>query len=220
MRPRKFSPALLVFILVLIGFGLWLFLQPTTTAPAKTAATATPTKIDSVRLVAAPTQVEPPKLSAVTPKPETAPMATSTYADPQTDLKTAIPDLARLAEAGDWAVIDENYYPPGSIDSSIIQRTRAQQQQAAMVAAQNPKLQQQMQQTHQAAARSWAALEAQTPTYNATGDEATYMYSVELGGGQILPPRPQTFVKINGKWYVKPPEVKGTLIVLGQNPNN
>jgi len=59
-------------------------------------------------------------------------------------------------------------------------------------------------------AQAFEALENQTPTLNATGDEATYTYTVptisDMDNGVFTGTGNQiswVFVKINGKWYIK-----------------
>jgi len=204
MKPKNFI--LIALLFAIIGAGLWWFMRPTEAPSVKTALVSTPAKNDLPKTVTLPTQVELPKTPAVPAKTGTA-AASAEPADPnddpQADLKTAIPDIARLERTGDLLGLYEIYTLPDKLYPMIIQRIRAVQQQTAIDAAGDPRLQQQLEQIREGAARTYEALETQTPTYNETGDEATYMYSAyelthSAGYG------PKTFIKINGKWYIKP----------------
>jgi len=207
MKSKHFI--LIVLVIALVGEGLWWFMRPKAAAPEKTAEATVPAKVEAPKPLAppviAPAVATPATKAEATPVVEAPPPNPN---DPQADLKTAIPDIARLEATGDTEGVYEKYTPPDELDPKIIQRLRMVQQQTANVAAGNPQLQLQLQQIWNKAARAYEALENQTPTYNEAGDEATYMYSAsELTG--TTGSRPVTFVKINGKWYEKPPDVKG-----------
>jgi cytoskeletal protein RodZ len=177
MKPRKFFPVLLVFLFALIGVGLWWFLRPSATALVKTATASPPAKIDSVKIIAPPVQVESPKIPAVPTHAEAAINATPLSANPQADLKTAIPDLARLAAAGQSAELHLYYYPPGRVNHAqvdVLMKQEAETQHLLDISSPDSRFVQGIQKLRAAGEQSWINLEAQTPTYNAAGDEATY----------------------------------------------
>ncbi len=219
MKRRRLFSIGLVFLLALIGLDLWWFLRPTATAPEKTAAAAsTPPKIDSVKIAAPVAQVEQPKLPAVTPKPEAETIADApSNTDPQADLETAIPDIARLLEAGDMLGLYKTYTPPDMIDPNKIKTQLALSQRYAGV-NRDPQQQQILKKIFDAAARSIQDLETQTPTYNATGTEATYLYTTPADIGAPIKTISKTFIKINGKWYMMP-SPDGTGISAARNQN-
>jgi len=203
---------MLVLIVALLCEGIWWFMRPKIAAPEKTAEAPIPAKVS----VTAPIKIEAPKpVAPSTPKPDAAPVADTpppdVDADPQADLKTAIPDIARLKRSGDFLTIYENYTPPDKLNPQTIQTDRIMAKRIADGAANDPRLKQITQRQNESVARAYEALESQAPTYNETGDEATYMYLAppELVSGSV--PYPMTFVKINGKWYIKPPDVQGTV---------
>ena len=63
------------------------------------------------------------------------------------------------------------------------------------------------QQMLQGMAQMFQSMKDQTPDINATGDQATYQMTPPAGmlppGMPTPPPRPMTFVKIDGRWYIK-----------------
>ncbi len=196
MKPKNF---ILITILGAIGcLGIWWF------ARQKEDARGESTEVPMASMPKAPNQLAPtsPQPSP-TPSVAGKPIATptpDTKADPQVDLKTAIPDIARLLRAGDKAGILQTYTEPGRVNSAQMQRLQALQQQAQG----DPTLQR----LNEAAAESYEALEALTPTYNDAGDEATYAF-VMFGGGINPDTNAEvTFVKINGKWYAWQPHLR------------
>jgi hypothetical protein len=131
--------------------------------------------------------------------------------DPQTDLKTAISNLVRLIRDGEWATFRETYDSPNfNRDSNVSLELRESQVGFETADPQEKKV---MQQGFDVMALSYEALETQTPIFNAAGDEATYQYappmysedpvtklSISVQGDTFWP---ITFIKINGRWYIK-----------------
>lgn len=196
MKPKNFI--WIVLVIALVGFGFWWFMRPMAVAPEKTVVEPIPTKVDVSGLskVEAPKPVAPPVQS----KPETANAPTKTVeatpapADPQAELKTTFADIARLERAADFAAILQTYTPPDKLNLDTVQQTREAQARVAHDPA-----------ALEAIAQAWESLVNEIPTYNAAGDEATYpMPPVNLPGQSApLLSAPVTFIKINGKWYIK-----------------
>lgn len=206
MKRKNFT--LLVLAVTIACLVIWWFTRPPVAILEKTVAVPLPAKADAPKYVAPPT-IAPPVVPPA-PKPGTAPVAatqtTASFspesADPQTDLKTAIPDIARLLRSGDTLGFRQTYTPPdelAQLGPQYIQKLQALQAQAA----QDPDLQQELQKISEGAAEAWEAVEDQTPTFDAVGDEATYLYMLpgvgDAPGAQV----PRVFVKIDGKWYLK-----------------
>jgi hypothetical protein len=110
--------------------------------------------------------------------------------------------MARLYRASDLATLAQTYTPPDQLKPETIQSLRDMQ----------PRLQtdETSQLNFEASAQAYEALAEQTPTFNAAGDAATYIFTqppLQLPGGQTrgrARQTPITFVKINGQWYRKP----------------
>jgi hypothetical protein len=172
-----------------------------TPAPAATTPPAPAVKPTPPTPTPAPAVAKPAMAPVSAPAPAPAPAAdtgTASTGNPQADLSTAIPDVARLMRAGDFAMLTKTYMPPDKYASM----TPQQQQQMAMMAAmaQSPEAKPMF----DALADSFASLKDQTPTYNDAKDEATYMLAPPAGmAPPNTPPQPVTFVKINGQWYMK-----------------
>jgi hypothetical protein len=154
----------------------------------------------------APPAITPPVASLAT-KPDSAPAAVpppvaesppNPNADPQADLKTALPDIVRLLREGDRVGAYKTYCPPDELNPRDIQQMQELLMQSLAAAAQDPGLQQLMQKNQDEFSLAFEALEDQTPTYNDAGDEATYKFANPSEGEE-----PLTFVKIDGKWYIK-----------------
>jgi RNA polymerase sigma factor (sigma-70 family) len=155
------------------------------------------TIVASPAVAAAPIAPPAPNPVASQPLPNSSP---DTIADPQADLKTAIPDIVRLLRSGHQVAFLQTYFPPGTIDPQYIERLQKYQQQVQAIFAQHPEAlsaqvdQQVQQQGVEYAAEYYEAIEDQTPAFNDTGDEATY--NRPTNGTMV-------FVKIDGKWYIK-----------------
>jgi hypothetical protein len=220
MKPQNIVVA--VVLIAAIAAGAWYFMQPATPAekvadapkaadtPAPAATTPPPAPAPkptppAPAAVPAPAPIAKPVMApvaapALTPA-QSAPAADTGTADSsnaQADLSTAIPDVARLFRAGDFDTLAKTYMPPDKYASM----TPQQKAQVAMMAqmAQNP----QAAPMFAAMADSIESLKDQTPTYNDAKDEATYMLAPPAGLAPAgTPPQPVTFVKIDGKWYMK-----------------
>ncbi len=208
MKPQR--SILIVVIIILVGVGLWFFTQPKD-KPEKTADVPAPAKVAEPKPLAPPS-IAPP-VAPPAPKPDSAPVAATTppsdSSDPQTDLKTAFADIARLIRARDVATRYQTYTPPDEFDPKIFRQYQANQLQMHAEAAQDPHLKEIMDKSGDRDAQSYESLADQTPTLNAAGDEATYMRTVVLTeSGPTIQERTD-FVKINGKWYEKPAYASG-----------
>ncbi len=206
---------LVVLAIAVICAGLWWLMQPSTAMPEKMAEALRPVKVEAAKPVAPPTIIPPvaPPIAPPTPQLDDAPVAATAPSatlspdpnvvpDPQADLKTAIADIARLIRAGDGVALYQTYTPPDKIDSQGLQGAEAEQ----VYRASRPISE--LQQIDEPVAEAFDALEDQTPTFNAAGDEATYVmtWPVEQfsDGHVVLYPAtaaPLIMVKINGKWY-------------------
>jgi hypothetical protein len=123
--------------------------------------------------------IQPPS-----PNPDPAPVAANqSKADPQTDLKNVILDMARLTRECDILGLVKTYTQPAiwaKLGPQYIQQYDAVEKQRQVQFTQYPGAEQQYHQTMEQLAAAYEALENQTPTFNGKGDEATYIYS--LGG--------------------------------------
>jgi len=195
MKSKNFI--LRVLVTAIIGLLVWWFLRPTPKVPEKTAAAPIAAKTDAPKppspLSFAPT-VELPALKPVAAHVTATPPDPN---DPQTNLKTAIQDIARLARTGDMATLQQTYTMPEKFDPQQIEDIKVQEQQAVN----DPQMQQARKALYDKYVQSFDELENQTPVYNAAGDEAIYARTITLNGGSIH--QSFTFIKINGKWYVK-----------------
>ncbi len=207
MKPQRFI--LIALAAVIVGASLWWFTRPAET-PEKTADVPALAKANTPKTAGPTTQIAQPLAPPVKIKSQTAKSADAppNSSDPQADLKTAIPEIARLVRAGDWATFRETYTSPDKADPRDIQKMRDVQQQTEIDVSKDPKYGQFMQQQYEAMAESFEALENQTPIFSAAGNEATYQYATPaFSNGKMVQgviPEAMTFVKINGKWYFGP----------------
>ncbi len=191
MKPKNFILITLVVILVCFVVGWFMRL----TAPEKTADASAQSKSEAPNAVAPSAQIVKPLAPPVQYKTETAnPPAKST--DPQADLKTAIPDIARLLLAGDLATYQKTYTPPDRLDFDTLQAIQDAQNHLDIDLS--------FQQYIAVEAQRFVAIETQTPKYNDAGDEATFTFPETMypDVDGPLDEQPIYFVKINGKWYV------------------
>jgi hypothetical protein len=210
MKSKNFMGVILV--VAIAGGGIWWFMQPPTATSGKIVAAPAPTpaKADAPKPMAQAIGIAPPKASPLQAKPATTAVASgsgadaSSNADPQADLKTAIPDMARLVRVSELTWY-ETYTAPKDIDPDTIKNLEDVQ------ATTNPDTHVSVGKLNEAFAQSYEALETQTPTYNAAGDEATYdgyisPSSRDMESGTFSGNGPRgslTFIKIDGKWYKK-----------------
>lgn len=212
---------LIALAVAIVSLSLWWFMRPTAAAPKPIAEIGAPalSKIATPKPIASPA-IAPPVVS-LAPKPDSASVATAQSvaaplsdpnADSKAELNTALEDMARLQRAGHFMEFAQTYDTPdewAKEEPRLIQGNQLVQ--AAL--AQDPELSTDELPIGETYAQSYEALEKQTPTFNASGDEATYTYmsptdsdimnGVASGTGT---PTPLVFVKINGKWYLKKEE--------------
>ncbi len=203
-----------------VGYSILPKIRLTEAAPEQLAPTPMLAKVDAAPKEIAPSIIAQP-IASPAPKPDAAPVAESQpKADPQTDLKTVIPDLVRLVRAGDNLRMVQTYTPPeiwAKIGPEYTQQFQKIVQPKLDAANRDPEMERRWRMISEPAAGSYEALEKQTPTFNANGDEATYIFTLpeatDLVNGTYTgtstgPKIPLVFVKINGKWYFKqPPEI-------------
>ncbi len=211
MRPKNFTLA--VLIVVLAGMGIWWFLRPAATVPEKTASAPAPSKttVPSLSKIEAPKQVAPPA-----PNSAAAPVAATPPKDPNAgsriELNAALTDMANLYRTNNLVAILRAYTPPDKIHEDRVQALQAQQDQIqARVDAMGRQGKEATQHRYEARAQAFEALLNQAPIFNAAGDEATYIYTTpsmsDLENGAFTTSdihNSLVFVKINGKWYMKP----------------
>jgi len=201
MKAKKL--ALVVLILAIVGVGLWWLMQPTVATPEKTAQVLTPTKADAPKQVAPPVQVELPKTSAVPANADATSPTVDASADPQADLKTAIPNIVNLLRLGDIYTLKKTYTPPNKLSPEQFQQMLNNVVQGMGRMEENPKLRETMHAAYAETATHYESFENEAPTYNASGDEASYTYAIQPLFDGDESQRTTTFIKINGKWYIK-----------------
>jgi hypothetical protein len=195
----------IALLVALVGIGVWWMMRLAAEAPAKTAGMAA--QPGSPRMGGTPTTTAPVNSGIAPPSPNpvaSLPLPTSapdTSGDPQADLKTAIPDIARLWKAGDLVTFYEKYTPPDLLDPVYIQEMKDGMQKDVRALAQDPQAQLSFQESNEENAKTYENLEFQTPTLNATGDKATYIYTMPGFNGAPARQMRMVFIKINGKWY-------------------
>ena len=175
MNSKQAANALIVVCLLVSAAWFWWPVPP----PKDTAV---------VRLRPATAPLAPPMAPQLSPPDETEPAAASPppVFDPQSDLKTAVPDLIRLATAGDFPTLLQNYMPPDAL-AGMSAEEKAATLQGIQAEAQSTEGQQEM-----------IFMLTAAPTYDATGNRATYTFP----GSN--PTRPSlTFVRLNGRWYIE-----------------
>jgi hypothetical protein len=214
MKLRKFHVLVLILVALIIGGAIWLFSRRPGGVTIDTYTEAAPAKADVPKAVvqAAPAnQVELPKAAAVGAKAGTDAASVLPF-DPHDDLKTAIPDIARLIRTGQglFDYLTPEFLHKHSLDSARIQKLRDENAGLTLVEGTDALDQMRMIENQ---AKSYEALEGQAPSFNASHDEATYQYIMPPIPPQDSPtaasdptpglPRPLTFIRINGKWYIK-----------------
>ena len=224
MNRKKNTGAVVVIVAALAG--LWWFTQPTF-SPVKIASaplTAKPDVVTEFQYSVDPKSpaLHPPASAPMAPPPPRSPQTPSAAipqpADPQADLKTVFPDIARLWRNGDIMKLMQTYMPDEWARMTPEWMQQAQDLEAwdKARAAINPN---DRDPKEEPMAQMYEALKDQTPTFNATGDEATYFvvrHALALpaialppgmppipGLGEDPPPMTLVMVKINGKWYIK-----------------
>jgi hypothetical protein len=141
-------------------------------------------------------QVAPP-MPAIAPAPTPAadqPEAPS----PRAELATAIPELARLMGTQDYETLMQDFMPPEELDAMLADLGQPGQPMTLTDLAdrmrQNPTMTQKM----ASASQFMVYLQTQTPTFDETGENASYKMPVVINGMDSI-----NFVKVDGNWYVK-----------------
>ncbi len=196
MKPKNF------ILITLLGAAMclcvWWFARQKEDARGKS------TEVPKPKQIALPsigTSIAPPILkpnSVAAGKPVATPTL-STSSDPQSDLKTLIPEIARLIREGND--LDEylTYENPKNRNPKTIQQLREEKAQNDSDFAQDPQFRIIMDKEHDKRARAWEVMASQTPAFNGAGDEATYKLVEDIGNGSLQDEI--TFTKIDGKWY-------------------
>ncbi len=190
-----------------VAIGLWLFYQSAMPPPVTSMGpAATARKSPQTSALAAP--VSPPAAKPGAPSVAVSPDAVApaphpdSAADPQAELITAFADIARMYRANDLLQFWQTYTAPEQWAKDGNEQTQRILQVQANTAA-NPGILGVLQKMDEVFAQGYDALASQTPTYNDAGDEATYTLILDFGVGRKST-EPWTFIKINGKWYLKP----------------
>jgi len=210
MRPKSFALVVIILV-VLAGIGIWLGLRMTEISPEKTLAVPISVKSDAPmpgnvgvgKNIASPAMaapIAPPVPNPVAALPVVAP-SSDANADSRIELTAAFADIARLYRAGNLVGEYQTHTQPDKVDPKQIQNWQEMQQVNEDDAARSPDFKQFIQQMFDRDAEAYEALENETPTFNAAGDEATY--DVPASTTVFAPDNPIVFVKINGKWYRK-----------------
>ncbi len=131
------------------------------------------------------------------PSPSGKPL--SEAIDPQSDLKKALPDMARLLRAGGWWALIQTYSTPEVLAKMDLNQYKKDQD--AELAAMPELIK-----YNDARAQVFDSLKDQTPILNAAGDEARYFYKLPPINDKVDDPKdaPQLLLmhKVNGKWYL------------------
>lgn len=156
-----------------------------------------------------PAKVESPVAVAVKPEAVTDSTVFSSREqppDPQADLKTLLPEMARQLRA----VHDQyDFYPPEALlkNGMTPERiARIREAEKELIAKNGDPVIVNM---DEAFAKAIEDMATRPPVMNAAGDEATYLYSpptgLEMNTGQAgsAPLENVTFIKINERWYLK-----------------
>ena len=208
MKPRNF----LIFVLValFIGGAIWQFSQTpeyVATATIKVYPAAKAAAPKAATPVAPVAQVELPKAAAVGAKEGTADSQAEAVAISQAELNATIADIVRLAKDHDLADIYTTYWLPNKQDQAKLAVIRKMEQSYRDGAIKYPDVYK----TIVAMDHTWEVLADQSPKFNAAGDEATFMQpypDFEGNGGPVdggpAKYTPLTFIRVDGKWYIKP----------------
>jgi len=156
--------------------------------------------------------------AAILPPPPAKPTPANA-ADPRLDLKTAVPDLLRLVQAGDFAALAAAYMTPQAYARHFTELS-AGNRTALLAMGKDPVIVDGL----AAFAKALETIKEAAPVYNSTNDRATFkIQAPSVGGAQAawsswatdgifaLPLSPGImgdliFVKIDGLWYLKPVE--------------
>lgn len=176
----KHIPAAFFVVGSIAGVAWWFWPEAPEQAPASVAEVASTPAEDL-----APPPIEPPPA----PMEVEAPPAPPAF-DPQLELGTAVADFIRIAQSGDMITLMKNYMPPDQMAKASPEEiaTMALTLQAMMQSPEGAP----MVQTMIAESQS---IQNTVPTYDATGNRATYA----MPAGSLS--RNVVFVRVDGRWY-------------------
>ncbi len=136
-------------------------------------------------------------VASVNPTAQPSANNPETYS-PRSELATTIPELVRLIAGQDFETLMQDFMPPDELKEVLMADGQPGQPIAlgdlAERMRQNPRFMQQM----AGAAQFLTYLQTQTPTFDATGQSASYPMPNPVNGQSSI-----TFVKVGGYWYVK-----------------
>jgi hypothetical protein len=195
--------------------------KPAADAPAPAPVTTAETPAPAKTIPPAPAPAKPPvmipviapaksPLVADAPAAPPANTASRPATDPQKDLETALPDALSIVQSGDLKTFVLTYTLPGKDRDDFMSMLDPTQdpdfqklspQAQAMVLQGMPEMAKQI---AQGMAQGLAAIQNETPTYNDTGDKATYKVNLPPSGANSDDASPDsiTFVKVNDQWFV------------------
>ena len=140
-------------------------------------------------------QVAPVAPVAAAPQPAASQAGSASL---RTELATTIPELARLIDAQDFETLMQDFMPPDELSALLASvGTPGAPMTLETLAGrmrQNPKVMQQMAN----ASKFMAFLQTQTPTFDPSGESASYPIPKVVNGQNTI-----NFVKVGGYWYVK-----------------
>ncbi len=176
----KYLPAALIVAGVIAGVTWWFWPAAPGQETAPVAAAESPSGEEA--MPGADASPEPAVMAEAPPAPP-AP-------DPQLEVGTAVADFIRIAQSGDMITLMKNYMPPDQMAKIPPEElvNMALQMQAMM---QNPADSQRM----QTMIAEMQSIQNAVPTYDATGNRATYTLPAGSMEPQII------FVRQDGRWY-------------------
>jgi len=190
-----------IIVIIAIGAFSAAYFYASQTPPAE--AVTAPTAVASAATARVVLPVAKPVAPAIT-APASIVRVSQSMADnlappsPRNELTTTIPELVRLISAQDFETLMQDFMPPDELDALLVADGQPGQPMTLPVLAnlmrQNPKVMQQM----AGAAQFLTYLQTQTPTFDATGESASYPLPKGINGMDSI-----NFVKVGGNWYVK-----------------
>ena len=177
----KYLPVAFIAVVLVAGAAWWFWVA--SPAPLETPVVEAPPP--SALPPEEPDDFSPlPEVAVATPAPVPAPPPF----DPQAELGTAIQDFARLAQSGDMLALMLTYMTPD--EQARMGPDRMAQMQAMIQGPVGPIMTQLL-------VTETQAIQNATPTYDETGNRATFARPAGSPGpgGDII------FVKVNGRWY-------------------
>jgi hypothetical protein len=208
MRSKNFI--LITLIVAIMCVVIWWFMRPTT-SPVKTTEVSTSAKVETPKYVASQpitTPIPPPMPNPIAAQPLPASPPDS-HAAAIVELNDTFTNIVNLLRDNNMLGAYLAKTQPDKIDPNFVQEIQEQQQKNDALLAQDPSFRQSLLQGGSGPSiKFFETLETQTPTFNATGDEATYLYSdngigPRVYADNVVQPVSITFVRINGNWYLK-----------------